>query len=400
MAKMIDAVAAGHICLDITPVFASGRVERVGDLLKPGKLVNTEPARISLGGPVANTGLALKRYGLRLAAAAGIGEDKFGHIARELLEEAGIGGAIRPVGGACTSYTVVLAPPGIDRIFLHCPGRNDEFQLDDIDFATVAAARLFHFGYPPLMRGVYENDGRLLTAIFERAKACDATTSLDLSLPDPDSASGKVDWAGILARTLPAVDIFMPSIEELYFMLERERYLELRRRHPDADLVELIPVEDYLRLAERAIALGCGLCVIKTARRGYYLRGGSPERLARFGGGAGAAAERWAHRQLWAHAYHVRAIASATGSGDSSIAGFLAAFLRELPPERCMCLANASGHHNLLALDALSGLPDWDGLVAFVDRMPRAEDPLLEGSEFRFDEQLQVYVGPRNGRAA
>ncbi len=49
-------IAAGHICLDITPVFPAGRVcGKPEDLLIPGKLIRMEQADVHTGGSVANT---------------------------------------------------------------------------------------------------------------------------------------------------------------------------------------------------------------------------------------------------------------------------------------------------------------------------------------------------------
>ena len=53
------------------------------------------------------------------------------------------------------------AVPGIDRIFLHNPGANDSFRSEDIPEKMLEEA-LFHFGYPPIMRSMYENDGEEL----------------------------------------------------------------------------------------------------------------------------------------------------------------------------------------------------------------------------------------------
>ena len=40
-------------------------------------------------------------------------------------------------------------------------------------------------------------------------------TSLDFSLPDAESESGKIDWPGVMRRILPVTDIFVPSLEEV-----------------------------------------------------------------------------------------------------------------------------------------------------------------------------------------
>jgi len=48
-----------------------------------------------------------------------------------------------------------------------------------------------------------------------------------------------------------------------------------------------------------------------------------------------------------------------TGAGDATIAGFLAALLRDLPPDEAMNAALAVGACNVEAADALSGIRSW-----------------------------------------
>ena len=43
-------ISAGHICLDITPVFpAAVRGKKIQDLLRPGKLLRIEPSDVHTG---------------------------------------------------------------------------------------------------------------------------------------------------------------------------------------------------------------------------------------------------------------------------------------------------------------------------------------------------------------
>src|SRR5712691_2078947 len=72
------------------------------------------------------------------------------------------------------------------------------------------------------MERMYANDGIELAAIFSRVKALGLTTSLDLSMPDPNSAAGRANWHAILRATLPYVDVFLPSAEEILFMPRRQ----------------------------------------------------------------------------------------------------------------------------------------------------------------------------------
>ena len=59
----------------------------------------------------------------------------------------------------------------MDRIFLHCTGANDTFGYEDVNYGIVGTAKIFHFGYPPLMKKVYRNDAAELTRIFKKAKS-------------------------------------------------------------------------------------------------------------------------------------------------------------------------------------------------------------------------------------
>jgi len=83
----------------------------------------------------------------------------------------------------------------------------------------LAGARVLHFGYPPLMRRLYADGGAELYALLSAVRARGLVTSLDLCEPDPHSEAGHADWAALLARALPAVDAFAPSLDEPSRML-------------------------------------------------------------------------------------------------------------------------------------------------------------------------------------
>ena len=113
--------------------------------------------------------------------------------------------------GETTSYSIVISPPGVDRCFLHCSGANDTFTADDVRYDELASARLFHFGYPPIMRAMYADGGSELRRMLARARDAGPTISLDMCRPDPDGDAGRVDWPHLLEATLPLVDVFVPE---------------------------------------------------------------------------------------------------------------------------------------------------------------------------------------------
>ena len=224
-------ISAGHICLDITPVFPDNRsYNDIASILIPGKLINMDKADVSTGGSVANTGLALKKLGCDVTLLGKVGNDHFGKLIKSIVKSYGAGGLITD-DNSSTSYSVVLAVPGLDRVFLHNPGANDTFSCDDISDEALSDAVLFHFGYPTLMKNMYENEGRDLVRLFERVKNKGIATSMDMAAIDAGSDAARADWKKILSDTLPYVDFFLPSFEELCFMLDRKKYEEMSEKN-------------------------------------------------------------------------------------------------------------------------------------------------------------------------
>lgn len=169
----VEAVVAGHICLDIAPTFGAVSGKSVAEIFRPGKLLEVGQAHFSTGGPVSNTGLALRRLGVNVALMGKCGDDPFGGILLEELRREAPGAEEGMVVSldVNTSYTIALVPPGIDRIFLHCPGANDTFGADDVDAELAGAGRLFHFGYPPLMKRMYASGGRELSELLRQIQS-------------------------------------------------------------------------------------------------------------------------------------------------------------------------------------------------------------------------------------
>ncbi len=356
-------ISAGHICLDITPVFPDKTYRAVQDILIPGKLIQTEAADVHTGGSVANTGLALKLLGNDVRLLGKVGNDAFGTMVRSILASYGAGGLLVDEHSS-TSYSVVLAVPGIDRVFLHNPGANDTFCGADIPNEALAGASLFHFGYPPLMKKMYENGGRELVALFRRVKSLGVATSLDLAAVDPDTPAGRIDWQAILGEVLPYVDFFVPSFEELCFMLDRPRYDRLTSS--GGDLTESLDMRAEVEpLADRLMAMGCKVLLIKCGTTGMYYRTAGAAAIRTIG--LGLDADAWANRRGLQKCFKADVVRSGTGAGDTSIAAYLTAVLAGKTPKRCAALAAAEGACCVTAYDALSGLKPLDVLEARID---------------------------------
>jgi sugar/nucleoside kinase (ribokinase family) len=307
-------VVAGHLCLDIIPALTSDTEMRPGILVEAGK------AQLSTGGAVSNVGISLHKLGAEVRLVGKVGDDAFGRIVLDILSSHGLNGGatVDPVGD--TSYTIVVSPPGHDRTFIHCPGTNDTYTAADVPDSALAGASHLHFGYPPLMAAMSADGGRELVSLFSRAKTRGLSTSLDMSLPDPSSAQGLVDWAGLLTTVLPFVDVFMPSEDELAYMLP--------------GIGSEVPV-----LAAHCLKLGATTVVVKCGSLGVY----------------GVSSERIGH---WQPCFPAEVVGT-TGSGDATIAGFLFARSIGLSFEKCLEAGCAVGACCVEVADAVSGIVSW-----------------------------------------
>ena len=389
-----DAVVAGHLCLDIIPDLTGNAQGKFETMFLPGRLLDVGPAAFSTGGPVSNTGLVLNKLGIETQLMGKVGDDLFGRAIMQIVSSYGphLADGMIVDKTVSSSYTIVINPPGVDRIFLHCPGANDTFRADDVRYDRLAEARLFHFGYPPLMKLMFEADGAQLVDIFRRAKGTGVTTSLDMAVPDPSSAAGRANWVTILKSTLPYVDIFLPSIEEILYMLRRETYDELGRAAPGASILPLITPQLLSDLSQELLGLGVKIAGLKLGDRGFYLRTAGQSAIEALGRARPSNPAAWANQELWAPCFKVNVVGT-TGSGDSTIAGFLSALLRDMSPQAAVTAAVAVGACNVEAADTLSGIRPWDKTLQRV-ASGWARCPLtLEAPGWRFDESQQLWVG-------
>lgn len=393
---MIDSVVAGHLCLDVIPDLSGSKQDQIEAILKPGRLVLVGSVNYCTGGPVSNTGLALTKLGIHTRLMGKVGDDLFGHAIQDYVRAYGsdLVDAMIVDPDVHTSYTIVLNPPGVDRIFLHHPGANDTFGADDIRYDLIAGARLFHFGYPPLMRRMYEDGGSDLTEIFRRAKETGVTTSLDMALPDPSSPAGRANWRDILGSVLPYVDLFLPSIEEILFMLHSATYKALCEEAGGPSFLPFVQPKLLSNLSHELIEFGAKIVALKLGDRGLYLRTASLGVLGEMGRGQPHDAAAWAQKEMWVPCFQVEMVGT-TGSGDATIAGLLAGLLRGLSPEDAVTAAVAVGACNVEAADALGGIRPWEETWDRVRAGWPRRQLVLDTPGWVLDDSHQVWV-PRS----
>ena len=366
-------MVAGHICLDITPALA-------GPLPGPGALHEVGEAALSLGGAVSNVGSALHRLGHPVRLVGAVGEDGFGRLVRDRLHGMGrkLDEYLQARSDAPTSYSVVLSPPGLDRGFLHCPGVNHAFDPADVTDSMLEGVTLLHFGYPPLMRRVWSDGGAALADLFERAHSRSIATSLDLAMPDSDGASGGVDWPAFFARVLPHVDLFLPSIDEIRATLG----LPVRPLRDESDLHDV---------SARLISLGARVVVLKLGERGLYLRTAAS--------GTARLPEEWRNREVLARCMRVE-VQGTNGAGDSTIAGFLSAYLAGRSPLEAARWATAVGASSVESPLGAGGVRDAQTLARRLREGWTCREDAGPAGWGEPDDQYGILIGPRDATQA
>ena len=348
-----DVVVAGHIALDILPDMSMLQPQQVIDA---GKVYEIGAITYSTGGAVSNTGLALHRLGVAVDLLATVGDDWVGRAIIDYVRGFGPGLSerIQVAPRAASPYTIVIEPLNHDRTLLTNTGVYADYDLSNIDLACVAAAKLFHLGYPTLLPRLYADGGAGFLDLLRAVKETGVAISVDMSLPPPDSPSGQADWRAILERCLPLVDIFVPSIEEIMFMLRRD---DLERW--GGRLFTRINAEYLSGLADELLSLGVAVAGFKLGERGLYLQAASETERLSFLSALGGSPADWAGAALWQPAFQVD-VAGTTGAGDAAYAGLLAALLRGLGPRDCARMACAAAACNIEAADATSGVRSWE----------------------------------------
>ncbi len=380
----MDIVVAGHICLDIIPGWKVGSIKTI----VPGHILEMSGLKLSTGGAVANTGLTLKKLGINTTLLGKIGSDAFGKVILEILqkEDKTLVENMIISKDEISSYTIVLNPPDTDRVFLHYPGPNHTFDANDIPYEKIKSGCLFHFGYPPLMQKFYENDGKELVKMFQRIGKMNMSTSLDMAMPDPESPAGKIDWCKFFKNVLPVVDIFMPSIDELLYMLNSDKFYKILEKKERIDALLLD------QIAGQLIDYGAKVVAIKLGDQGLYLRSVRTEKsnLSRI-----INPSDWNDRQLLSPCF-VTEVKGTTGTGDATIAGFLAQLIGGEEPENCMSLATAVGACCVEAVDATGGIRPLPEVVKRVtsgwERLPLS----MPIDDWKYDYRYKIWKGPKD----
>ena len=298
-----------YVCGDINVDLVVPGVEKLPEM---GTEAFVPRMETFVGGGAALFALGTGKLGLRTVFQGSVGGDLYGHFIRETLKRCGVDDRLLEVRENTGTGISISFTGTRDRCFLTYPGTNGELDMGRINLEMVKKARHTHMtGYTDRNHEAYL---KVLRAIRDMG---DVTVSLDLGWDE----SG--NWYPRLPQLLPLVDILLMNETECLHTFRCEK------------------AEDGARKA----AEDAGLAVVKTGSRGSLaVKHGQVET---------------------ARPFPVIAV-DTTGAGDSFNAGFISAWLRNMPLQACLERGNACGALSVTALGGNTAFPDREGLEDFL----------------------------------
>jgi len=283
---------------------------------KSGGLVLVDSVTLTTGGNVCNTGVAMARLGMKIAAAGLVGNDVLGAAVVEKLQSEGVDtSAVFKTDKAQTSATMVAVEPGGERCFWHTPGATPLLDADALRkcFPIFAKSTWVQIGYLGLLPTLTP---QLAGVLPELKRAC-PKVKLAFETVNPPG-----NWSDV-ESILPHLDLFAPS-----------------RTEAEALTGLTDPAAMIARFRQR---MKTGLIGIKLDSEGCLLDDGN--------------------EQVIVPAYKIIPV-DTTGAGDTWYAGLLTAIIKGMPLEQCGRFANRTAADCCTALGASAGIRTFDETLA------------------------------------
>ena len=297
--SQFDVTIAGEINLDLV-------LDGIRDPMPVERELIASAFRVTLGSSAAILAHNLSALGTRVGFATLAARDEFSRMALSYLADrkvdlSGVRYSDSPAGSGVT----VVVNHGATRHILSYLGTAPEMSLKHLDIDHLCAARHFHLSSLFLLKGLQKD----LPDLFRRIRQRGLTISLDTN-DDPDDV-----WGGVLGELLPLIDVLLPNERELLRIAGKTTIDEAL-----AAVSEKVP-----------------LTVVKRGARGAIVQQGKDR--------------------------HVVPAAAVTpvdmiGAGDSFNAGFLACYVRGLPPIECAAMGNATGALSTLKRGGIEAFRD------------------------------------------
>lgn len=264
--------------------------------------------RATVAGTAGGTAVDCAKLGLKTLAVGAVGDDALGRLVVDILkrQDVDVSGMLR-VAQRPTSATILNIRPNGERPALHRRGASDCLVVTDGSLESILSAKVVHVGGAGLLAGL---DGEPTARLLRAAKEQGCTTTFDLIAANERTLD-------LIAPSLPYIDYFLPSIEEV---------------------VRMTDIEGAKRNAEFFLGKGVGTCLITMGADGSFVMSNDDEFMM--------------------PAFRVP-VTDTTGCGDAYSAGFIAAFCRGWDVRDAAKFATAAGALVATGLGSDAGIVDF-----------------------------------------
>lgn len=274
--------------------------------------VITRSIKFLAGGGAANTSSALGQMGIPVTVFSKIGADPNGQFLRTELQRNGVDvSQLREAAHESTPFTFVGIHPTGDRSFIHTPGCNLTFSIQDLDLEALYNSKALLYQDMWVLPGL---DGPSAVEILSRARDRGVTTLLD-------ECYGLGPNREVFESALPHCDVVLPS------------YDDLRRIYPHLDPGGVSA--HLLKKGARSVVLKLGHegCLVTNSKHSVHLPSVATE------------------------------IVDTTGAGDCFDAGFIAGLVNGLDDVEAAKVGAAAAAACIREVGGAVGIPRYEELA-------------------------------------
>lgn len=302
--KIFDVLVVGELNIDLI-------LNSIDSFPEMGKEKIAKNMTLTLGSSSAIFASNLSALGANVAFIGKIGNDAFGELIKESLQEKKVNTDFLITGEKLSTGATIVLNYSEDRAMITYPGAMEDLTIDDIKQEVIKSARHLHFSSYFLQPGIQSG----VITLFKMAKENGLTTSLDIQW-DP-----KEEWNFNYSEVLPFVDVFLPNEQEAL----------------------LLTSESILENAISRLTSFANYVVIKLGSKGSIVASKS--------------------KSVFKPSFFNDNVVDAIGAGDSFNAGFIFKFINGYEIDECQKFGNLTGAINTTAAGGTAAFVNYDQIV-------------------------------------
>lgn len=304
------------ICMGI--IVADLLVKPIDNYPVPGSLKIVEKVQWTTGGCAVNVAVALKKLSKDTTLIGKVGKDMAGDFILNQCQHLGIRVDQINKSDMMTSTTVACISSNGERSFIHYPGANQSFKMEDINLSIFHSAEYFYIGG---LYGLGSFDHQLEKLIM-RAKAVNPNLKIILDVIYRQEVKDSTQ----LDPILPLIDLFTPNYKEAENITGQEKLQDIAAYFHQRGLKNLI---------------------VTRGEKGAFF---SNE-----------------NKQFNFNAYPVEAV-DTTGAGDAFVAGVIAGLSNNYSYEDSLKIGSAVGAMSVSAMGASPGIKSFEETLQFIKK--------------------------------